>query len=213
MSSSKTSNVSIAVFTFLTAFSAMNSFLVYEEETPTESIKNIDDLVHQLNAVVGVSGDKMDSESVAGLLQQYAGNDWQNHVKIDSSVAYSRSLVHVNEHFAVLVMTWNEDSCSKIHSHGGSQCSLKVLQGDGIKEELYPFQGSENFEMIREGAGTVGSIGYINDDLGSHRICNRSAEKVGVSLHIYYPPYQTCSVMDENTGEKKAVDISFSTQK
>jgi len=43
--------------------------------------------------------------------------------------------------------------------------------------------------------------------MGVHRMANPSTEKVAISLHIYSPAYNQCSVFDQATQQRRSVSI------
>jgi cysteine dioxygenase len=41
-----------------------------------------------------------------------------------------------------------------------------------------------------------GTVSYMSDELGLHKIGNPSELKGAVSLHLYVPPFDTCKVTE-----------------
>lgn len=54
----------------------------------------------------------------------------------DENKLYTRNLVHLNEHYALIVLRWNPAKESPIHDHPCDGCWLKVLEGN-IEETIY----------------------------------------------------------------------------
>ena len=42
-------------------------------------------------------------------------------------------------------------------------------------------------------------VTYISDTMGIHRVGNKT-DRPAISLHLYTPPYSTCQLFDEQTG-------------
>lgn len=49
----------------------------------------------------------------------------------------------------------------------------------------------------------------LTDLLGLHRVENASHTDSAVSLHLYCPPYDSCSVFNEKTGKKTRCSVEF----
>ena len=43
---------------------------------------------------------------------------------------------------------------------------------------------------------------FLTDDIGLHQVENPSHVEGTVSLHMYWPPFDECSVFDSNTGKE-----------
>lgn len=114
------------------------------------------------------------------------------------------------------------DTCIKthnscIHSHGGSQCWLRVLHGH-VNEVFYhvdPNDDSTRTQLDEENmpitihSAQVNDICYIDDLRGMHRIEN--LDQLSVTLHCYAPPYSRCKCYDKN-GRAIVGSVSFDTE-
>lgn len=49
----------------------------------------------------------------------------------------------------------------------------------------------------------------ISDSLGLHRVENPSHVNPAVSLHVYSPPFDSCSVFNQHTGQKTKCKVTF----
>lgn len=47
------------------------------------------------------------------------------------------------------------------------------------------------------------------DTLGLHRVENPDHSNVAVSLHLYCPPFDACSVFNKNTGKQTKCKVTF----
>ena len=86
-------------------------------------------------------------------------------------------------------MCWERNQLSPIHDHFGSNCWIKVLDG-----QLHQFE----YNVEHEGAKT--SLAVASQEVlsveevsciggaGVHRVGNPSSDQVVVSLHVYSPP-------------------------
>ncbi|XP_011706085.1 PREDICTED: cysteine dioxygenase type 1-like [Wasmannia auropunctata] len=45
--------------------------------------------------------------------------------------------------------------------------------------------------------------------MGLHRVENPSAINPAVSLHLYSPPFSSCSVFNKQTGQKSTCTVTF----
>ncbi|KAH8023709.1 hypothetical protein HPB51_015249 [Rhipicephalus microplus] len=55
----------------------------------------------------------------------------------------------------------------------------------------------------------LNSVAYINDSLGLHRVENPSHCEPAVSLHLYCPPFEECSMFDQRTGHRSKSKVTF----
>lgn len=47
------------------------------------------------------------------------------------------------------------------------------------------------------------------DSLGLHRVENPSHTDVAVSLHLYCPPFESCSIFNKDTGKRTSCQVTF----
>lgn len=52
-------------------------------------------------------------------------------------------------------------------------------------------------------------IRIVSDSIGLHRVENVSNVDTAISLHLYCPPYEKCSVFNQNTGQKSTSTVTF----
>ena len=113
---------------------------------------------------------------------------------------------------------------SPIHNHSGSECFMKVLEGKLLESRYYMPNTTENTAQLNsiennnnnnpscettpktcyltvkeKNCLTAGSIAYINDTIGLHKVENIYSEPA-ITLHLYMPPYDSCSCFSEETG-------------
>ena len=148
----------------------------------------------------------------------------------DKSRSYTRNLVDEgNGHYNLMIICWNEGRSrychyglisSPIHDHSGSHCLMKVIDGE-LTETIYSWPtkmkndvgcGSDSekdfdqkvpwgqcMKVSTEKTLPCNQVTYISDAMGIHRVGNMT-DRPAVSLHLYTPPYSTCHLFDEQTG-------------
>lgn len=120
-------------------------------------------------------------EQVRNVLERYNGNDWKEHVVIETC-SYYRDLFYTSDKFDIIVITWAKGHRCPIHNHPDDGCSVKVLEGN-ITEERF---NSQTFEELYTSTYCKDDIMYIDDSLGYHRMCN-TGNTCCTTLHIYAP--------------------------
>ncbi|CAK9812567.1 Cysteine dioxygenase type 1 [Anthophora plagiata] len=156
-------------------------------------------------------------DEIKNLMASYKSNpsEWKIYAKFDR-YRYTRNLVDEgNGKFNLMVLCWGEGHGSGIHDHANAHCVMKILQGE-LCETRYRWPGKctkeEDPEELKElERNTLGlnEICYINDSLGLHRVENPSAVNPAVSLHLYSPPFSSCSVFNKLTGQKTSCKVTF----
>lgn len=121
--------------------------------------------------------------------------EMSKYIHHDNSLPYTRNLIYSDRtNYSLLLLCWGPDRESKIHDHPSRGCFLKVLRGF-IKETIYGVYPALN--EICECSASVhptGSVSFMSDDIGLHKISNPSADQPAISLHLYVPPFQKCKV-------------------
>ena len=99
--------------------------------------------------------------------------------------SYSRNRVHLNDHFELVVICWEQGQASSIHDHGVSNCLYLVLEGEMAEEE---FELGPDGMPREKGLNTFtrGELTIVSGD-HVHRILNRASERL-VTIHMYSPP-------------------------
>lgn len=191
------------------------------------------ELIAQLHKVF--SEDRVNIEYVNHLMMSYKSNaaEWRKFAKFDR-YRYTRNLVDAgNGKFNLMILCWNEGHASAIHDHADSHCFMKMLKGEltevryawpkdatvnedpvanigedpksgGAEQE---YSGDELEEISRTTLETNG-VCYINDTLGLHRVENPSHSDVSVSLHLYCPPFDTCSIFNKQNGKRTKCKVT-----
>lgn len=113
-------------------------------------------------------------------LNKYS-NNWEKYIRFDKDKEYTRNLIYKNSELEIYLICWNKNTSSVIHDHPKNGCIMKILQGE-LTELLY----DKNLNLIKKSDLKEGSIKYIDDNIGLHRIINGNNKSI--SLHIYSPP-------------------------
>uniref|UniRef100_A0A8D0HN43 Cysteine dioxygenase n=1 Tax=Sphenodon punctatus TaxID=8508 RepID=A0A8D0HN43_SPHPU len=176
-----------------------------------QTLEELVQILHHLFA-----GDKVNVAEVQALMDSYDSNplEWMQYAKFDQ-YRYTRNLVDQgNGKFNLMILCWGEGHGSSIHDHTDSHCFMKVLQGN-LKETLFEWPNKKGIgEMMKKSERVLreNQCAYINDSIGLHRVENTSHTECAVSLHLYSPPFETCSTFDQRTGHKQKVRMTFYSQ-
>lgn len=110
---------------------------------------------------------------------------------------YTRTLVHREQAFEVLLLAWTAGSAAPPHDHDGQSCWLVPLVGRFDAED-YDVQHDGSFaaRLTRLGSRRldVGCCDRRDADHAVHSV--RVATTIGVSLHVYARPIERCRVFD-----------------
>ncbi|XP_006609569.1 cysteine dioxygenase type 1 [Apis laboriosa] len=161
--------------------------------------------------------DHVNIDEVQNLMALYRSNplEWKKYAKFDR-YRYTRNLVDEgNGRFNLMVLCWGEGHGSAIHDHANAHCIMKILQGE-LCETRYAWpksnnemKESEELQELKRNTLGLNEICYINDSLGLHRVENPSTVNPAVSLHLYSPPFSSCSVFNKQTGQKTSCKVTF----
>ncbi|XP_012350360.1 cysteine dioxygenase type 1 [Apis florea] len=161
--------------------------------------------------------DHVNIDEVQNLMASYRSNplEWKKYAKFDR-YRYTRNLVDEgNGRFNLMVLCWGEGHGSAIHDHANAHCIMKILQGE-LCETRYAWpksnnemEESEELQELERNTLGLNEICYINDSLGLHRVENPSTVNPAVSLHLYSPPFSSCSVFNKQTGQKTSCKVTF----
>ena len=128
------------------------------------------------------SGEKL--KNLGYILEDYDGDDWKQFCSYCSE-KYKRNLVKKDSNIEMLVLCWDHNQESGIHSHPKNGCIMRVISGS-VKEEVYEkFEG--NVECVGYNIPSNNDVGYREGENGLHNIINISEGKT-VTLHVYSPP-------------------------
>lgn len=183
------------------------------ERTETHKSHSLTDVIQGLHQIF--AGDKVDVDEVQALMESYQSDprEWLKYAKFDQ-YRYTRNLVDEgNGKFNLMILCWGEGHGSSIHDHADSHCFLKMLQGQ-LKETIFNWPGDGKKELTKNNETILqeNQCTYICDSIGVHRVENVSHTEVAVSLHLYIPPFDSCHCIDERSGHKKKVRVTFTSK-
>lgn len=115
---------------------------------------------------------------------------------------YTRTLLHKNDLFEILVLHWAPGCASAIHDHGGALCWLAVAAGNMRVENYLRRDAGEvagHAQIALEGREELnaGAIDHRQDDVHLHRCI--TGEEPAVTLHVYARPIDRFNTFDERT--------------
>uniref|UniRef100_A0A8D8QIK7 cysteine dioxygenase n=2 Tax=Cacopsylla melanoneura TaxID=428564 RepID=A0A8D8QIK7_9HEMI len=182
-------------------------------------ISNLNDLIEELHRVF--NEDHVNVDYVEMVMMAYKSNpqEWKKYAKFDK-FKYTRNLVDAgNDKFNLMILCWGEGHGSSVHDHADAHCFMKMLDG-ALQETRFAWPEEGNAEEREEdeekplqviGRSTLklNGVCYINDSLGLHRVENSSYSDRAVSLHLYSPPFNACTVFNERTGRTMISKVTF----
>lgn len=173
-------------------------------------VKSLEDLIRELNVVF--ESESVNVDYVQYLMQSYKSNpaDWKKYAKFDR-FRYTRNLVDKgNDKFNLMALCWGEGHGSAIHDHADAHCFMKMLQGT-LQEVRFDWPKETCQELKETGRKNLNlnEVCYMNDSLGLHRVENPSHTEPAVSLHLYCPPFDKCSVFNQQTGKQTSCTVTF----
>mmetsp|Transcript_4061 Transcript_4061/g.5213 ORF Transcript_4061/g.5213 Transcript_4061/m.5213 type:complete len:359 (+) Transcript_4061:231-1307(+) len=180
--------------------------------------------------VCGSSHDLHDVRSVQKEMQKWfpRKSEYEKYVHWDlcEPKKYTRNLVFHNENMDVILMCWPAGAVSTIHDHDVSSCWVLAVEGC-VHEVQYALpQLDRKFieTEMRNPTGAIGRCGqlkmineaklepgvcsssYANNDIGIHRVENRT-DQYAYTLHVYAPPLTKMKIFKES-GEVSVHTVS-----
>ena len=115
------------------------------------------------------------------IIEKYTGIDYIKYINFDTE-NYKRTKLHnySNDKFELILICWNKDQNTKIHSHSDNGCLMKILEGE-IEETIY----DNNINYINKNIYKKDNVSFIHNEYGYHKI---KAKEMSISLHLYSPP-------------------------
>ena len=174
------------------------------------TINSLNDLINELHVIF--ESNSVNVELIHYVMQSYKSKpiEWKKYAKFDR-YRYTRNLVdNGNGKYNLMILCWGEGHGSAIHDHANSHCFMKML--DGSLEEIrfaWPEKEGEKLKEIRRTRLATNDVCYINDSMGLHRMENPSHVDGAISLHLYCPPYDKCTVFNQNTGQTSTSTVTF----
>lgn len=190
-------------------YSKTQDFTLFEQNS-------LDNLITDLKTVLkdAKTRQEVDVKTTLNLLRLYQSDEaqWGKFALRDQQKEYTRNLVtKVSDIANLLVLVWEPGKSSEIHDHPQSNCFVKVLKGT-IHEQLYEntAESTEKRDMSLKRSTEVqpNAVTYITDKIGLHRMSNQGKE-IAVSLHLYVPLYEKCTIYEANGKTFTGRDLEF----
>ena len=119
----------------------------------------------------------------------------KKYIHWNNSKQYTRNRIKTDgKNYDLLVLCWNPGQESKIHDHPGDGCYVKVISGR-VQESIY---NKKTLELKDSTIVNVGSVSFIDDSMGLHKLGNPDSVNGAITLHLYTPPTSTCTVSHFN---------------
>ena len=118
--------------------------------------------------------------SCLDLVKNYDFNKYLDLFQIKSNNKnYYKNIIYKNNVFELVLIKWDKDSETNIHSHPENGCLLKPISGK-IKEIRYLNNQKEEKTDLK-----INEVYYMHDKIGKHKII---ANESSYSIHLYSPP-------------------------
>lgn len=128
-----------------------------------------------------------------------------------SRAGYGRTVIAGNERFQALVICWLPGQFSPIHDHGGSACTVRVIQGRAT-ETAYRLRPDGLVEALHSQDMTAGQTTAADDD-DIHALGNLAENDLPlVTLHVYSPPIADFSTYSEARGPGATFAAALATE-
>ena len=196
------------------------------------------ELVHRLTSELAAPHLDLDAVHSLMAAYDSSLNEWQRFAFWDQSKRYTRNLIATDySTFTLMLLCWNGEQGSPVHDHASSECFMRVVQGkvmetqydridnpivaaatagDSLTSASSASSSSSSssavapsaLQLRRQHTVGAGSVLFINDSIGLHKIDNPFPEGA-VTLHCYIPPYESCRCYNEQDGATKEAFVSF----
>jgi len=165
-----------------------------------------------MNNLIEKLRETSDLKQVMSLMEEYQGKDWQDYCFFEPGLSYTRNLVFRNQDFNLMVICWAQGQSSRIHDHPTSNCVMKILAGQ-LTEVRFDWPSSDQSEMVVKETKILktNDVGFMSDSIGLHRMENHDHAMPAISLHLYSPPYNECTVFDQRTSQQSKSSVCFTS--
>jgi cysteine dioxygenase len=113
-----------------------------------------------------------------------------------SNNCYTRNCIVKTDRYELILICWEKDQDTPIHSHGNQECWVFHVQGK-IKEIRYEKDKNGIPYPIENSVLNENGIAFMNDDMGFHILKNIS-DGQSASLHFYVKSIEECLVYNES---------------
>ena len=137
-------------------------------------------LIQRIDAIKGnehLSEDEI-TQQLGQLMKEFPlrNRDLKKYALVEESAPYTRNLIWETDTYALILMCWKPRTNSPIHTHGGSNCWAKIVNGEVCERRYtagHEIDGKKGEPvLISEEIQEVGTVTYIDDSLGLHSLSN-----------------------------------------
>ncbi|NNE25824.1 MAG: cysteine dioxygenase family protein [Saprospiraceae bacterium] len=118
-------------------------------------------------------------------------SDFEQYINFEDG-SYTRNYIHREEKFELILICWDCNIETPIHSHGGQQCWIYHLNGQ-LEEQLFELDNNNQPKLKSTHLVSSNSISYMDDKMGFHTLKTMGNQRA-LSLHIYASPICQCKV-------------------
>ncbi len=181
-------------------------------------ISSMKELITKIDFLLKDGRANADLDAIRDVMERYdaSSRDWVPYTYWDSNCKYTRNLIHSdNKHYSLMLLCWNCHRESPIHNHPQCECFVRVV--DGCVTEFrydWPRSGAGNGDMLRCTSRIdcrAGDVTFMNDSMGLHKLCN-TTQRGAVTLHLYFPPYNSCKMFLDGTAQETTGYMCFHTE-
>jgi cysteine dioxygenase len=120
---------------------------------------------------------------------------------LKSPGGYTRTCVHRDERFEVLLLNWDAGAVSAVHDHGGQHCWMMVLDGmlqvdDYVRLDRADVPGVARVAARGSRLMPPGGLDLRCGPFDLHRV-SAVPDRPAVSLHVYAAPLAQFLIYDE----------------
>jgi cysteine dioxygenase len=121
---------------------------------------------------------------------------------------YTRNLVFRTMDYELVVKCWLPGQASEIHDHNGQESWMLILEGELTEQRFTLATLSGKLQPVGEARLGTGLLSYIHDNIGLHRVINKS-DNPAVSFHLYVLPVEFYHSYEEITGQAERVSMRY----
>ena len=113
-----------------------------------------------------------------------------------SNQAYTRNCIIRTDDYELLLLCWEKDQASPIHSHNNQECWVYNAMGK-FEEIRFTQDQKGELQQVNDFKLNEQNFSYMNDQIGFH-ILKNSYNGRSASLHLYAKPIDECLVYNED---------------
>ena len=107
------------------------------------------------------------------IIEKYNGLDYKNYIDFNTDY-YKRIKLdkYSNDKFELILICWNKDQITKIHSHSDNGCLMKILEGE-IEEIIYDKNKNIiNKNIYKKNIYKKNNVSFIHNEIGYLKLYN-----------------------------------------